>query len=316
MSEARKNSLELSETAALAAISLVFLIIYKYFPVIGWVITFFSSLPILYAYLTKDIKYVLILIAAVSVVALLITADWMMVTAFLINFAAVGLLLGFFIKRHATAENTILLSSIALTLLFYLIIKGLFLVVHKDFVQMSIDSFMKIVNAVQRKGPQNAALYDTFKTQTLYMIKYGFIAIMFVSNLIYMAIVYYVSRSVLAGMGIVIPKIKNFSYFRVNNVSVSLLIASLALALPQVKKTSIILYKTGYNLRMIMLVLLTIIGLSIVNYWLRRFKISMVIKFILYFLIVAQFWYFLVFIGIIDFWVNFRKIGIEERGQK
>lgn len=312
MYEAKKNSVELSETAALAALSLVFLMIYKYVPVIGWAITFFSSLPILYAYLTKDAKYVLILVAAVSTVTLFITADWLMVIVFLVDFVAVGVVFGFFIKRNTAPEITILLSAIVLTLFFLLMIKAMLLVLHKDFVQMSIDNFIKIVNKMQSRGTDNSALYETFKKQTLYMIRYGFAAIMFVSNLIYMFFVYYVSRSVMSGLGVMIPKIKNFSYFRVNNVSISLFIIALILALPQVKEISTFLYKTGYNLRIIMLTLLTIIGLSVVNHRLSKFKISLFIKVILYFLIATQFWYFLVFIGVIDFWLNFRKIGIEQ----
>lgn len=306
MSNSDEDVRDLTAVAAMTAISVILLLIYRFVPFSGSVIMFFSSLPIIYTTTQKKLKFLLIQVIATIILIFYTTADPRYLLLFSTDFLIIGLTLGLCIKYNLNAANTIVLSALVVTATFLL---ALFFLKKAGFdmkndLRLIVDKFIQLMKSNSRVSDAHIRIVqgNFYK-----MIGVGFPSLIFSASLIHITISYFVAYRVIKPLKNVINRLE-FIKIRLPGYYIWLLIVGIIMTLPKLSTYTAGFYTIGYNLNVILLAVFTLFGISFLNFYLMRIKIHLIWKILINFILITQIWWILATTAILDYWLDFRKI--------
>lgn len=245
---------------------------------------------------------------------------------FFFTFGLIGTGVGASIRRGVTPKNTVLLSAFILLFLF-----GLHLSFTLKYsgerpfalkLTETIRDTVKIQGAtlIQQLEYQEASpeeieglklLYDRMITTIFHLTP----ALLLLISVLYSWLFYELIKFILKKGGYLLPPWPSFSLWRVPDTFVWGFIVGWGGMLVGEYKGIELLYLTGLNLRYIFQIIYLLIGLSIVAFYLKKYKVSPLMQAPAYFLLIL-FTYPSTFLGVADTWFDFRKLEEKQKDKE
>jgi len=305
----------LVEGSFLAAITALLFIFSIYIPLLGTLISFLCPLPIIFLYLRHHLKFTLLSLLVAGFLVSMIAGPLQGIFV-LLGFGVIGLTLGYTIKRGYTFNEIIIFGSISSLLSKLLILWLGFWLMDLNplmFDMQQLDTIIdQSLNFYQGLGlsPEQLTILKDNLTQTLNIFRLAFPAMLILASIFDVFLNYLVSRIVLKRFGYKLPEFISFSYWRASPSCVLSYLVGWILIFLGVRYNLPLLHKIGINVQIFFTILFFIIGLSLINFFLQKYKIGSIFKWMIYFLIfflpfLSQ---FITWVGIFDVWIDFRRL--------
>jgi uncharacterized protein YybS (DUF2232 family) len=295
----------MAEVVLWGLLSLLLFLATSFVPLFGFLFTPFTPLPLILLFLRRGIKgwaAGLLLLFLILVLSSSISSG----IAFALEFGAIALALGEGIRREWKGEETILLGTVVAgsgsALVLYL---------HTLRSPMDLSAWIgeQIGNRLQEMGEIFAragvppASWDSL--QRFLMETYPALLVM---GILFATVINYYSAAYFRGFGNpeAVPRIRPFSSWSLPDYWVWGLILSLSLYLIPGPTKGV-----GLNFLLVFSGLYLLQGMAISSYLLRRWHLSTVLRIVIFFLLIAQPFLVLMLVGLglLDVWLNLRKIG-------
>ncbi|MEW5767916.1 MAG: DUF2232 domain-containing protein [bacterium] len=243
---------------------------------------------------------------------------------FFFTLGLMGTVIGTSIRRGVTPKKTVLLATFILLFLFSL--HFLFALIYAGEQPFALKWAETIRDTVKIQGTtliqqleyQEASpeeieglrlLYDRMITTAFHLAP----ALLLLISVFYAWLFYELIKLILKKGGYALPKWPTFSLWRVPDTFVWGFIVGWGGMLVGEYKGIELLYLTGLNLRYIFQFIYLLIGLSIVAFYLKKYKVSPFMQAPAYLLLIL-FTYPPTFLGVADTWFDFRKL--EEKQER
>lgn len=317
--EDRVPTKSIVEGAFLAAITAILFIISIYIPLLGTLVSFLCPLPIIILYLRHSLKFTIISVF-VSGVLVSIIAGPLQGLMVLLGFGILGVTLGYAIKKELSSNEIILLGSIAsLSSKIIIILIGIWfldinpLIFDVDQIDRIITQSLNFYQSIGLTGEQLDFLKESL-SQTLNIFRIVFPAMLILASIFDVFINYIVARVVLKRFGYNLPGFSSFSNWRAPKSFFWSYFLGIILIFLGVKYNIALLNKIGLNVQIFFTLTFFVCGLSLVGFLLERYKIKSFVKWIIYIMICIQpiFSQIATWIGMLDVWIDFRKLILNK----
>ena len=295
----------MAEVAFWGLLSLVLILATSFVPLLGFIFTPFTPLPLILLFLRRGIRgwaMGLLLLFLILALSSSITSG----VAYLLEFGAIALALGEGIRREWRGEKTILLGTLVagvgsiLALFFHILRSPMGL---SAWIGEQIAIRLQEVREVFARAGVPPTSWDAL--QRFLMETYPALLVL---GILFATVINYYSAGYIQGIGKseTAPRIPPFSSWSLPDYWVWGLILSLSLYLIPGPAKGV-----GLNLLLIFSGLYLLQGMAISSFLLRRWHLSSPLRIVIFFLLIAQPFLILllVILGLLDVWLNLRKIG-------
>ncbi|MFH1428938.1 MAG: DUF2232 domain-containing protein [Candidatus Margulisiibacteriota bacterium] len=282
--------------------------------------TFLAVVPLLLLSCIRGPRYAVIgtLLAALAI--WLISGITLISLMYLLVVGIPALVMGTLIKKDTAAWNTIMLGTAFLMACLVLLIVILEQVGQLNFrlelQRIFHDSMDTAYKFYKNRGtsPQELSLIKRNSWQLLRMIDLIWPSLMVISVWGFVSLDYIISGKLLQRFGLTIKSLPVFSQWRCSDWLVWVFIISSGMVVgDQVLRVSAIpwLYASIVNILIIIGFAYSIQGLSVASYYFNKAKMGRLPKSLFYLLILLnrELWIVLLLFGLMDIWVNWRKIN-------
>ncbi|HPZ10288.1 MAG TPA: YybS family protein [Candidatus Eremiobacteraeota bacterium] len=243
---------------------------------------------------------------------------------FVINFNLVGLALGMAIKwkwsvTRALISGTLVNFISAIVAIFLLAgLMGINMEKSIDQARLQAMEVYKAMNFTQEQLEQISEQMN-FNVE---LCKIIFISLLLFTSLITIFVQYIVAQLILKKLGYLIPPLPAFKSWRLSWHYAWLLITGIILTylgMPEDMKSSAEIFEhikplgvVGINILYLCAILYFTIGISIIYSFLDKFKVPLIGKILICFFLAFCAQYMVLFLGLFDTWVDFRKLQKPE----
>lgn len=310
------------EAGLMAVMVFIIMMIVALVPGVGNIGSFILPVPITILYLRYD-KKVAFSCIIVSSILIGIFYSPVMALASMLHYGLMGVILGYAVKSKKSAKITFLylfLSNLIGTLINLALYIYVFMGINLGkLLQPVIDSFKTSADLVEKMGlinEQNKQVIDMMKSIDINMILAVIPAAFVLASLLNAFLNYIITKSILRRFKWEMEKLPPFTHWYVDNRLGAFLIVCSCLGIILSSKAidpNQYIFNTAY---MILLMLLTIQGISILAFFLK-FKINMAKGFIIaicIFVGFSQLNTFLFLIGLVDLIMDIRGIDPNSLG--
>ncbi|MBO8137144.1 MAG: YybS family protein [Desulfotomaculum sp.] len=305
------------EGALFAALTAIIAVIGFYIPVLLFITGVLLPLPLTLVVYRHGLKKGILTLAVSYILLLILYSEPLSVTALMIQFAPLGLLLGLLFKNKITAGKSITACSIVSAFLTFIIIilTALLTGVELNYLETQMRSavdesleFYKDAGLLKNIDEQE---YKQSMQRTLHVISILFPGILTIGAVMSSIITYLLARAVLKRLDHEVVPLPSFSCWTFPWYSLWSLVIGLALTLLgdryQLETTAVI----GKNILYVSCIIFIMLGISVVTYYYKKIPLHPLFKLIL--LLFAVIWPFtpvlLLGIGVIDPLIDIRRIN-------
>lgn len=320
----RMQTKALVEGAIFAGITTVLGIIYYYTQYLG-LIAMVWPVPVIIVGYRNGLKASILSAMSAGLIVSLLTHP-MVGVGLLVGFGLPGILMGYMISKKVNPYIIVLLCGIVLSLtmvgefLISLKVSGIdvarFLAGIDTTMKSQLEATLDIYKRFGVAEMDMKRMSDYFR-QTVDTIKLIFPSALLISGLIFAFIDYKLTRLILKRIGHSIPDLESFSKWRLQEPYSFILIGLAVLAVAASYLKLPFLTAAAMNVSTVMMLVLTIIGLSVIVYYAGiygdRYSIPKALRIAIVAFALLAFMQLLVYIGILDMAFNFRKLGTEKQ---
>lgn len=310
----------LVEGAIFAAITVVIGIIRFYIPIVS-LISFVWSVPTILIAFRHGFKASIYSVMVSSVLVSVLTQP-IQGLGFFIGFGLPGIIMGYLLKKKLSPGTTILITGVVLAVCSFLsLYLGMF-VAGVDIATTYDKIFIDLKNAYKEASDSMAGAYESMGIsreellksaadfeKNIDMLKLVLPGGLLISGILLSLLNFKVARTVLRRINYFIEDIKPFSQWRLSDkwamLATFLLLYTVVemslTKLPQLHALTMNIY-TGIGF------LFAILGLSVAKFFLDKYSVSRALKVIILCLLPVLFGNMLLLVGIIDMFLDFRKL--------
>lgn len=306
----------LVESAILTAITVVLVLLTLYIPVLYMIGLFLWPLPITFIYIRHGAKYSIMSLVVTGIITA-ISYDPISALNISATFGLVSIILGYCLKNKKDFFFSIILMSAAMFISLILVMKLFSFFMGQDIISMLTQQMNEMRQIAMQmysqmgvpKETQDIALNafptaEVLKTMLPIGLLIGSIAMAFIS--------YVVAGKVFKRFGYNYSKVKPFSewYISVQFVMgiIGLVLLSYLMVYFKIKNSQMLYINTIILLQFVFI----IDGLATVDFFMKKKDVAKGLRiFILIFLMLSQIGRLLIFVGIIDYALNLRKLDMK-----
>ncbi|MCM8711393.1 YybS family protein [Clostridium sp. SYSU_GA19001] len=326
MENRKYNTKSTVEAGLISGIIIVLMLITGYVPVISFMGTLLLPIPVALLYIRHSIKVTLTAVAASFIITAVIFNP---ISALLsaISFAAVGITMGYCIKKDKSSNTIIaLLTAVSLAVSIVTIILSIMLIQKTTIVQFftktindlnetikeSVEMAKSFYASAGMSKEQLAQIDTVFGSLNADFIVNAFGAIMIMQAFFSALMNYIVAKAILKRLGYNVKRIVPFTEIYMPNVTGMLFILPTIVGMLIQRKNPAIGKPVLVSGQYLMSYAFMLIGLSVVTYFLKnRFNLrkGVMVLIILFTIFNPLFMNIYIFIGLADMLFDFRKIN-------
>ncbi|MCD6420093.1 MAG: YybS family protein [Synergistetes bacterium] len=302
------RSRDLVEVSLLSAISAVLFLSSIFIPIVGVIIALFCPVPIVVLGIKHGLKRGLTGTIITSVIVGLLSGPFQALWVFM-GFGFVGLGIGVLVAKGKSAIEVLIYGSmISLASKIVLVLLSLALFGVNPF---SIDVKQMehaLTSALSVAG--SSADVKLMISRWLTILQIAIPAIFFLASVIDTFLAYVVSCKVLKKMHISMPQLLPFELWVLPRSMFWGFVAGVLFMWLGKGDVGSIWYRIGVNVQIVFSIAFMISGMSILYFWLKKIRVPKIVAWIIVIVTILQPFLsqLLVFLGIFDLWVDFRKI--------
>lgn len=330
MQNKKFNATALVQMSIMVAISVVLILVSSSLPMFNFVINFILPIPMAYIYIKYDLNKVILANFVVLLLSCLFV-DLFTAVSFAIMIFIISFVLGFCFKRKIDSLKTILFMAIAfivITALQFIISVNIIAgISFSTFINQVIGVFQKTVKDIENiyinsgvSKSQVQSLVEPLKAFFDKKLILTFIqTLLILSGIINAYITELITVGIFRRLRIEIPKIIKFYEFHMHNLVLAFGIIAVCIGLLLERVGSSIGIYISTTVYMVGQVLLLICGISLVVYYLKskaKMKNAAIVLIVILTLFISVVMYMYVFLGLIDTFVDFRKIERNRTNKK
>lgn len=303
------------EGAFLSAITVILFLASLYIPLFGTLISFLCPLPIIILCLRHDIKVAFLsLVIAFFLVSIL--AGPFQGFIGILGFGTLGIALGIAIKKNMSLLEVLFIgSTVSFVSKIFLIIIGLWMMDYNplllglDQIEQTINQGLSFYGNMGLSPEQIETTKETL-LQSVELIKIAFPAMLVIASVFDTLINYWVAGKILNRLGYKLAPFIPFYKWRASKSFFWSYLAGLLILLINTNYKLPFLERIGVNIQLLFSVIFLFTGLAVVSFILRHHKIKPIISWVVYVIIFIQpiFSFAVTWVGILDVWLDFRKI--------
>ncbi len=302
------RSRDLVEVSLLSAISAVLFLSSVFIPVVGVAVAFFCPVPIVILGMKHGFRRGLTGTVVASIIVGLLSGPFQALWMFM-GFGFVGLGIGVLVAMGKSAIEVLIYGSmISLSSKVVLVLLSLALFGVNPF---SID-IKQMEHALTSALSVAGSSVDVklLVSRWLTIMQIAVPAIFLLASIIDTFLAYIVSYKVLKKMHISMPQLLPFELWALPRSMFWGFVAGILFAWMGRGDVGNLWYRIGINVQIVFSIAFMIYGMSILYFWLKKVKMPKVVAWIIVVVTVLQPFLsqLLVFLGIFDLWVDFRKI--------
>ncbi|HHT74072.1 MAG TPA: DUF2232 domain-containing protein [Firmicutes bacterium] len=291
----------ITEGAMLAAITVLLTVIGEYVGLPALII----PVPLTLLVFRHSYRLGISMSVASAVVASLISGHVLSGVTIVI-WGFLGIALGMALREQFSFAKTIAVGvvanivSLGLQVLFYSLLFGTNL--FEDMAKLFTSSFDQAITFYQSMGATSEMLgqLEIMRTTATMVVEWGLPAIILISSVVTTFINMAVVRLILQRMGTQVPWVQPFVYWRLPRWSGLIFLLSLAL-LSYGRATEGLLYRIGFNLMLMQVPALLVVGIAIAWYFFNRWRVPTVLRLVLvYFIIMGPLFLGVVIAAVVD----------------
>ncbi|MFA7574893.1 MAG: YybS family protein [Arcobacteraceae bacterium] len=303
------------EGAFLSAITAILFLASLYIPLFGTLISFLCPLPIIVLCLRHNIKIAMLSLLIAFFLVTLLAGPFQGLIGIL-GFGSLGIALGIAIKKKLSLLEILLIGSMTsfISKIFLMLI-GLWL--------MDVNPLLLSVDQIDRSINQSLSFYqniglnpeqiETVKDsllQSLELVRIAFPAMLVIASVFDTIINYWVAGIILKRLGYPLEPIVPFHKWQASKSFFWSYLFGLVILLLNTQYNLLVLERIGVNIQILFSVIFLITGLSVVSYVLRHYRVKPFFCWMIYIVIFIQplFSLIVTWAGILDVWVDFRKL--------
>lgn len=307
------NVKEITNGAIAVALFIILLNVSFYVPIIGFVTSLLLPLPIIMYGIKNSIKYTSIVAIASVIISFLVGG--IMSLVFALAYAAFGAVVGISIKEKKSWLLTFGSASIAFLIAVVIDYVLTIFVLGINVVEVTFKRLNAMYDVVGEVGKQQGVLpenYDKLIADSLRIMEmttpsYVIIAV-FITTFIVIQINYYALKK----WKIDVPKFPTFSHLRLPKSIMWYYLIVLIMTMTMELQEGSYLSLVVANAMLLLRTLLFLQGISVVYYFLNRFKGKLIYK-ILATILAIPFTHLVTLIGLIDLGFNIRTFSVNSK---
>ena len=315
----RMSTKSIVEGAFLSAITALLFLASLYIPLLGTLISFLCPLPIIILCLRHNLKVATLALFISFFLITLVTGPFQGLIAVL-GFGILGIVLGIVIKKKLSILEILLIGSFTSFISkILLMLIGLWLMDVNPLL-LSLEQLDQGINQslnfYQNIGisPEQMEAYKNSLMQSLELIKIAFPAMLILGSVFDTIINYWVTGKILKRFGYLLAPLTPFHQWRVGHSFFWSYMLGMFLLIINTRYNLPVLQRIGVNIQLLFSIIFLITGLAVVSYLFQHYKIKMYFFWVSCFLIFVQPFLSLIvtWIGILDVWLDFRKLLFTE----
>jgi len=316
----RISTKSIVEGAFLSAITALLFLASFYIPLLGTLISFLCPLPIIILCLRHNVKVALLALFISFFLVTLVAGPFQGLIAVL-GFGILGITLGIVIKKKLSILEILLIGSFSSFIAkILLMIIGLWLIGVNPLLlglEQIDQGISQSLNFYQNMGinPEQLETYKNSLLQSLELIKIAFPAMLILGSVFDTIINYWVTEKILKRLGYSMEPFTPFHQWRVGHSFFWSYLLGIFLLIINTKYNLPVLQRIGVNIQLLFSIIFLITGLAMIAHLFQYYKmkpfffwVTCGIVFIQPLLSLLVTW-----IGILDVWIDFRRLFFTEK---
>lgn len=310
----------LVEGAVFAGVTALLGIVYYYSSYLG-IIAMVWPVPVIIVGYRNGLKASILSAMSAGLIVSMLTQPLVGV-GLLLGFGLPGILMGYMISKRVSPYIIVVLCGLVLSItmvsefVLSLMASGIDIMTFFTSFDTTFRQQMEFVLNLYRQmgiAEKDLQYMSDYFSKTVDMVKLIFPSALLISGLMFSLIDYKLTRLILKRIGHVIPDIEAFSKWRLKE-PYSFILLGLSVLAGIVSNYKISgLSAAALNVSTILMLIFSVIGVSVVVYYSRvygdRYAVPKAMRIAIIVLIVLVFMQFVALIGILDMFLNIRKLG-------
>ena len=318
----REQTQALVEGAFFASLTAVFSLISMYVPVISFFAAIAATMPTAVLVKRYNLKISLLSLVSALLITMLFFGNPLAALLVTLEAGAFGLIIGLLMKKNIPGSFSIVIASIGSLLLTFLSFLIAFVITGNNAFDMSNDvrqTATEVYEMYRKNG-----LLSGMSQKELNEIKEGVVNTVMVflpGSLAIFALIsgiinYLLTRELFKRLKYEVVNLKPFSYLQFPWYTIWGVILGISLLFTGDNLHITVLSKVSKNILYICSFLFSILGFSIMVFYMNKFKFSKLVKIIILFAAIFNWPFiviFLLIIGILDPYFNFRRLVVNKQ---
>ncbi|MFZ2331412.1 MAG: YybS family protein [Atribacterota bacterium] len=316
----RISTKSIVEGAFLSAITALLFLASFYIPLLGTLISFLCPLPIIILCLRHNVKVALLALFISFFLVTLVAGPFQGVIAVL-GFGILGITLGIVIKKKLSILEILLIGSFSSFIAkILLMIIGLWLIGVNPLLlglEQIDQGISQSLNFYQNMGinPEQLETYKNSLLQSLELIKIAFPAMLILGSVFDTIINYWVTEKILKRLGYSMEPFTPFHQWRVGHSFFWSYLLGIFLLIINTKYNLPVLQRIGVNIQLLFSIIFLITGLAMIAHLFQYYKIKPFFFWVTCGIVFIQplLSLLVTWIGILDVWIDFRRLFFTEK---
>lgn len=316
----RISTKSIVEGAFLSAITALLFLASFYIPLLGTLISFLCPLPIIILCLRHNVKVALLALFISFFLVTLVTGPFQGLIAVL-GFGILGITLGIVIKKKLSILEILLIGSFSSFIAkMLLMLIGLWLIGVNPLLlglEQIDQGISQSLNFYQNMGinPEQLETYKNSLLQSLELIKIAFPAMLILGSVFDTIINYWVTEKILKRLGYSIEPFTPFHQWRVGHSFFWSYLLGIFLLIINTKYNLPVLQRIGVNIQLLFSIIFLITGLAMIAHLFQYYKIKPFFFWVTCGIVFIQplLSLLVTWIGILDVWIDFRRLFFTEK---
>ncbi len=316
----RISTKSIVEGAFLSAITALLFLASFYIPLLGTLISFLCPLPIIILCLRHNVKVALLALFISFFLVTLVAGPFQGVIAVL-GFGILGITLGIVIKKKLSILEILLIGSFASFIAkILLMLIGLWLIGVNPLLlglEQIDQGISQSLNFYQNMGinPEQLETYKNSLLQSLELIKIAFPAMLILGSVFDTIINYWVTEKILKRLGYSMEPFTPFHQWRVGHSFFWSYLLGIFLLIINTKYNLPVLQRIGVNIQLLFSIIFLITGLAMIAHLFQYYKIKPFFFWVTCGIVFIQplLSLLVTWIGILDVWIDFRRLFFTEK---
>ncbi len=316
----RISTKSIVEGAFLSAITALLFLASFYIPLLGTLISFLCPLPIIILCLRHNVKVALLALFISFFLVTLVAGPFQGLIAVL-GFGILGITLGIVIKKKLSILEILLIGSFSSFIAkILLMLIGLWLIGINPLLlglEQIDQGISQSLNFYQNMGinPEQLETYKNSLLQSLELIKIAFPAMLILGSVFDTIINYWVTEKILKRLGYSIEPFTPFHQWRVGHSFFWSYLLGIFLLIINTKYNLPVLQRIGLNIQLLFSIIFLITGLAMIAHLFQYYKIKPFFFWVTCGIVFIQplLSLLVTWIGILDVWIDFRRLFFTEK---